>query len=277
MRRMLIGMLLSIVALYVLVVVAAAVFQRRLIYYPTVLTSALAERAAADAGLVAWRNSAGELIGWTLPSTQPRTANVLIVHGNAGSATDRDYFARPIHDAAAVDVYILEYPGYGARAGQPSMISVLAAADEAFALLPASEPVYIVGESLGSGVATHLASTQRNRVAGLALFMPYDNLASVAQSAMPFLPASLVLRERFTPDKWLAHYRGPIKVVLAGNDRVIPSRFGQRLYDGYVGPKDLLVVPGAGHNDVAGQSAAWWKTVFSFWERHTPSRVTDAR
>jgi hypothetical protein len=277
MTRWIIGMLLSIVALYVLLVVAATLFQRRLIYFPTVLPAATAERAAADVGLVAWRNGRGEIIGWRLPSTAPRTANVLIVHGNAGSATDRDYFARPIHDAANVDVYILEYPGYGARAGLPSMTSFLAAADEAFALLPTNEQVYVVGESLGSGVATHLASAHQHRVAGLALFMPYDNLASVAQAAMPFLPVSLVLRERFIPGKWLEHYRGPIKIVLAGADRVIPSRFGQRLYDGYAGPKELQVVAGAGHNDVAGQSAAWWKTVFSFWERNRASSVSDVR
>lgn len=277
MRRVLIGMLLSIIAVYFLIVVAATLFQRRLIYLPTVLPAAVADRAATENGLVAWRNGKGDIIGWKLPSTQPRIANVLVVHGNAGSATDRDYFARPIHDAAAVDVYILEYPGYGARAGSPSMTSFLAAADEAFALLPATEPVYVVGESLGSGVATYLANRQGSRVAGLALFMPYDNLASVAQAGMPFLPVSLVFRERFTPDKWLEQYRGPIKVVLAGADRVIPSRFGQRLYDGYAGPKELQVVPGAGHNDVAGQSAAWWKTVFSFWERNMASSVSDVR
>jgi fermentation-respiration switch protein FrsA (DUF1100 family) len=88
---------------------------------------------------------------------------------------------------------------------------------------------------------------------------------------MPFLPVSLVLRERFTPDTWLAQYRGPLKIVLAGADEVIPSRFGQRLYDGCAGPKDLLVVPGARHNDVADQSAEWWKTVFSFWEQNKRS------
>lgn len=268
MKRWTIGMLLSIVAVYLLVVVAAALLQRRLIYFPTVLAPAVAERTAAANGLVAWRNKEGQIIGWKLPSNGPRTANVLIVHGNAGSATDRDYFARPIHDAATVDVYILEYPGYGVRAGSPSMTSFLAAGDEALNLLPANEPTYVVGESLGSGVATHLAHAQPNRVAGLALFTPYNNLVSVAKSAVPFLPVSLVLRERFTPDAWLAQYRGPLEVVLAGADEVIPSRFGQRLYDGYAGPKKLLVVPGARHNDVAGQSAEWWKTVFSFWEQN---------
>jgi pimeloyl-ACP methyl ester carboxylesterase len=261
-------MLLIPVALYALIVVAAALFQRRMIYFPTVSPAAAAERTAAVKGFVPWRNGSGNVIGWKLPSAEPHVANVLVVHGNAGSALDRDYFARPIHDAAAVDVYILEYPGYGSRAGSPSMTSILEAADEALRFLPMKEPVYVVGESLGSGVAAHIAQAEPNRVAGLALFMPYDNLVSVAQFAMPFLPVSLLLRDRFTPAAWLEQYRGPLKVVLAGNDRVIPPQFGQRLFDGYAGPKELQIVPRAGHNDVADQSTEWWKALFAFWQRN---------
>jgi len=262
-----IRILLSIVALYLIVVIAAAVFQRQLIYFPTVLSPPLAEREAARRGLVAWRNASGQIIGWKLPSSARSAGSVLVVHGNAGSAIDRDYFARPIHDAATVDVYILEYPGYGMRAGSPNIGSILAAADDAFDLLPADSPIYVVGESLGTGVACHLAMTKQDRVAGIALFMPYNNFVSVAQAAMPFLPTSLVLRERFASDAWLERYRGPIQFVLAGADEVIPTRLGQRLYDGYAGPKDLHVVTGARHNDAAVQPEQWWKTVFSFWER----------
>ncbi|MEP7000933.1 MAG: alpha/beta fold hydrolase [bacterium] len=267
MIRWAIGMLLTVVAMYVLLVVAAALFQRRLIYFPTVVSPAIAAREAAERGFVAWRNTTGQVIGWKLPASGPRNGSVLVVHGNAGSAIDRDYFARPIHNAAGVDVYTLEYPGYGMRDGSPSITSLLAAADDAFDLLPANEPVYVVGESLGCGVASHLAQTKQDKVSGIALFMPYDNFVSVAQAAMPFLPAWLVLRERFAPDVWLERYRGPIKFVLAGADEVIPTRLGQRLYDGYAGPKELQIVPGARHNDAATQTEQWWKAVFSFWER----------
>ncbi|MEO8625038.1 MAG: alpha/beta fold hydrolase [bacterium] len=269
MIRLVTGMLLTVVAIYVVLVVAAALFQRRLIYFPTVLPPALAAREATERGFVAWRNTAGDVIGWKLPSSEPHIGNVLVVHGNAGSAIDRDYFAHPIHEAAAVDVYILEYPGYGMRSGSPSITSLLAAADEAFDLLPTNEPVYVVGESLGTGVASHLGQTKQGKVAGIALFMPYDNFVSVAQAAMPFLPAALVLRERYASDVWLERYRGPIKFILAGADEVIPTRLGQRLYDGYAGPKEIQVVPGARHNDTAAQTAQWWKTVFVFWDQNT--------
>lgn len=264
--------LLTVAIAYAVMLLLAAAFQRRLLYYPAIMDAAVVSERAAANGLEPWQNARGQLIGWKLPSRQTPVASVLVAHGNAGSALDRTYFAQPLHGAAAIDVYILEYPGYGSRAGSPSMRSLLAAADEAFALLPANAPRYLVGESLGSGVVAHLAGARGSEVSGIALFMPYDKLVNVAQAAVPFLPVSLVLRERFDPATWLASYRGPMKVVLAEFDEVIPPRFGQQLYDGYRGPKDLQMVAGARHNDPAEQTPAWWSRVLTFWE--TSSRAT---
>ena len=93
--------------------------------------------------------------------------------------------------------------------------------------------------------------------------MPYHNLASVAQRKMPWLPAYFLLLDRFNPAECLKSYRGPVKIVLAGADEIIPVESGRRLFDGYQGPKNLQIIPGAHHNDVAEQPAEWWKQVFS--------------
>jgi hypothetical protein len=39
------------------------------------------------------------------------------------------------------------------------------------------------------------------------------------------------------------------------------------LFEGYAGPKNLQIIPGAQHNDIAGQSPAWWKEIFAFWQQ----------
>jgi hypothetical protein len=259
----------ALIIAYVLVVLAVAIFQRRLIYFPRTIPADLAEQAAAESGFVPWRNQSGQIIGWKLPARSLPTGSVLIVHGNAGCAIDREYLARPIHDAASVDVYVLEYPGYGARAGSPSKRSLFAAGEEAFESLPNGLPRYVVSESIGAGVACHLAKTHSAEVAGLLLFMPYHNLASVAQRKMFFLPAYLLLLDRFNPAEDLKDYRGPVKIVLAGADEIIPATSGRLLFDGYTGPKDLQIIPGAHHNEVAEQSADWWKGVFSFWRQNS--------
>ncbi len=258
-----------LVIAYLLIVLAAAIFQRRLIYFPRTIPPGLAKRAAAENGFVPWRNKAGQIIGWELPAGSPPAGSVLIVHGNAGCAIDRDYLARPIHDAATVDVYVLEYPGYGARGGSPGKQSFIAAGEEAFESLPDGLPRYVVSESIGAGVACHLAKTHSTEVAGLLLFMPYHDLASVAQRKMVFLPAYLFLLDRFNPAGDLKDYRGPVKVVLAGADEIIPATSGLRLFKEYKGPKTLQIISGAHHNDVAEQSPDWWKGVFSFWQQNS--------
>ncbi len=199
----------------------------------------------------------------------------MIFHGNAGCAIDRDYLARPIHDAASVDVYVLEYPGYGARGGSPCKRSFIAAGEEAFALLTNGLPKYLVSESIGAGVACHLAGAHPTDVAGLLLFMPYHDLASVAQRKMFLLPAYLLLLDRFNPAECLKDYRGPVKIVLAGADEIIPVESGRRLFEEYQGPKDLQVIPGAHHNEVAEQSAEWWKQVFVFWQQNAAKKVAS--
>ena len=259
----------TLIIVYVLVVLAAAIFQRRLIYFPRTISPGLAERAAAENGFVPWRNKAGQIIGWKLPAGSLPTGSVLIIHGNAGCAIDRDYLARPIHDATTVDVYVLEYPGYGARGGSPNKQSLIGAGEEAFESLPKYFPKYVVSESIGAGVACHLAKAHSAEVAGLLLFMPYHDLASVAQRKIFFLPAYVFLLDRFNPAEDLKNYRGPVKIILAGADEIIPPTSGLRLFEGYKGPKTLQIIPGAHHNEVAEQSADWWKGVFSFWQQNS--------
>ncbi len=261
-------MMLTLLSLYLLLCVGCGVLQRKLIYFPRKIDPKVVVVMAAREGFSPWTNNLGSIIGWKIPATRKSTGSVLIVHGNAGSALDRGYFAQPIHDAASMDVYVLEYPGYGARDGSPSEKSFLAAADQAFAMLSRTGSIYIVSESLGTGVAAHLAKTHHADIAGLALFVPYDDFASLAQDKMPFLPISLILIDRFHPSAWLKEFQGPIQFVLAENDQVIPTKFGQRLHDGYAGSKKLQITHGAGHNDVSAQSPEWWKTVFSFFEQH---------
>jgi uncharacterized protein len=254
---------------YALLLLAVALFQRRLLYFPTNFSEAEALQFATRADFLPWRNQAGQIIGWKLLATSTPTASVLITHGNAGCALDRSYLAGAVHRAdASLNIYVLEYPGYGARPGSPSQSNIYSAAEDALANLPTDFPVYLVSESLGTGVASHLAAMSPARIAGLALFAPYENLAAIAQNHMPFIPAGIMLRDRFNPGEDFKNYRGPIQFILAGADEVIPNQFGHRLYDNYTGPKNLEVVPNAHHNDIAEKSPDWWRAVIKFWRQN---------
>jgi uncharacterized protein len=265
-RASLVRVLQLLLIAYVLIVLLVLIFQRRLIYFPTTIPANVIESVAAGHGFAPWKNAGGEIIGWKMASTGVSVGSVLIVHGNAGCALSRDYLAQPIHDAVDMDVFVLEYPGYGARSGSPSEASFLAAAEAAFQLLPTNSPRFVVSESIGTGVACDLAKSHPREISGLALFVPYDNLATVAQRQMPFFPAYFLLLDRFNPAGCLRQYRGPIQFVIAGADEIIGAAAGKKLANGYAGPKRVEVIPGAGHNDVASQSPVWWRAVFKFWK-----------
>jgi pimeloyl-ACP methyl ester carboxylesterase len=261
-------LLLLIVGLYLLIALLMLVFQRRLIYLPTRGPVADVGSFAAEHGFAPWKNAAGQIIGWKMPANGTATASVLVFHGNAGCGPQRDYLARPLHDAADVDVFVMEYPGYGARDGSPSKTSFDAAAEEAFQLLPADKTKFLVSESIGAGVAGELVKKHPHEIAGLTMFVPYHDLPSVAQRQFPFLPAYWLLFDRFDPAGCLKDYRGPVKFIVAGADEILGPATGEQLARGYRGPKVLQIIPGAYHNDVSEQTPEWWRDVFSFWKKN---------
>ena len=179
---------------------------------------------ASAATLERWRNPAGQPVGMKrLSPIQPAQGRVLMVYGNGSCATGCARYADAIQEAAALDVFILEYPGYADRPGKPSQDALFRAADEGLRLLATNGPVYLVGESLGTGVAAYLAGTYSDKVAGMVLFAPYNRLADVAQYHVRILPVHWLLVERFPSEDFLRQYHGPVAVFVGGKDRVVPE------------------------------------------------------
>ncbi len=246
--------------------VGAVVFgaQRSMLYFPTVSTRHNVDDAAARANLQRWTNLDGQSIGLKRSSPkQPAQGIVLITYGNGGSAVGCAHYVDEIQEAAPFDVFILEYPGYQDRPGKPAQTSIFNAADEALQSLPTNAPIYLVGESLGSGVACHLAGTFSNRVAGMILISPFNNLKDVAQSHIVIYPAKWLLRDHFASDEYLRNYHGKVGITVDGHDFTVPKRFGHRLYDGYSGPKKLWEFP-KGHHIEIDQPEIFWPQAVAF-------------
>jgi pimeloyl-ACP methyl ester carboxylesterase len=271
---------------YLLVCLGCAAFQRRLIYFPPIFTSQKADEIGRTQGLERWTDSSGKQIGWKrISPVRPATGKVLITHGNACAAVQCGHYADVLQQAAALDVFIVEYPGYADRPGSPSERTLNESSEEAFQLLvkkntlvstkgegrrggttETSVPVYLVGESLGTGVAAYLAGRHPESVAGVALLAPYNRLADVAQYHMPIIPVRLLLRDRFPAEDHLRNYHGPIAMLLAGADRVVPEKFGRKLYDHYDGPKKVWSFPEGDHGTVMLQPSPVWKEIAAFWQ-----------
>lgn len=224
--------------LYLILCVTMAVSQRSFIYYPSVYTLPQVDQMAQSAKLERWTNSTGQFIGLKrLSPKQPADGVVLVTYGNGSTAIGSSHYADDIQKVAALDVFILEYPGYEDRPGSPSQKNLFNAAGEAFQMLPTNKPVYIVGESLGSGVASYLAGTYPDKIAGIVLISPFNRLTSVAQNHYPILPVWFLMMDRFPSEVYLRNYHGKVGITADGRDAIVPEKFGLRLYNGYIGPK----------------------------------------
>lgn len=253
---------------YMGLVLWMALSQRGYIYYPHRVAWPDILGIARDQGAQVW-NLRGDrdYDGWLFPIDSARTngADVWIFHGNAGHALHRVYFVQclrelPLDGLRAV--YVFEYPGYGAKKGKPSEAEIAAAASRALGEWIAANPerdLYILGESLGSGVACYLAGQYPERIKGLFLATPFSSLADVAQHHYPYLPVRWFLRERYDNVRAIRHYSGRVYVLAAAEDKVVPAKFAEKLFRSYDGPKKLCVLPETDHNSLLYVGDAdWW-------------------
>jgi len=242
---------------------------RQLLYFPERQDLSQATERARGLGLAPWLDAPGQLVGWREPSPPPGPrARLLVLHGNAGSALDRPYFRQAFparHGPLPVEVLLLEYPGYGPRAGVPTQASLLAACRAAVAELRREPgPLVLVGESLGTAVAALCAAAAPAEVDGLLLVTPLSSIQAVARRHYGIAPSFLV------PDPWradqaLPRYRGPVGFLVAGRDEVVFPDLGLALHQAYPGPKRLWLQEEATHNTVRYDPAdPTWREVLAF-------------
>lgn len=237
--------------LYLGLCLLVLLLQRRMMYFPTRGPEPEALRQAARAGLVPWRDSRGGLLGWRRPVADPARPRVLVLHGNAGEACDRAPYL-PVLEAAGFEGVLLEYPGYGPRPGRRTEAALVADARAALRRLKEERPgpVFLLGESLGSGVAVQVAAREPGQVAGLILVTPFARMTEVAARHYPFLPMRLLLRDRWDSLAVIPDYTGPVVLLVAREDEVVGADQGHRLARAVPGPMRLWEVPGASHNGV---------------------------
>lgn len=249
-------------AVAALVVVGPMVaWQERMIYHPQQATIA----DWAPPGLAPWP-SAGDVRGLAAsPAGAPR-ATAVVFHGNAGHAGQRAMYAQQL-TRLGLRTILAEYPGYGPRPGTPGEAALVADAVRTLELAAreAGGPLIVIGESLGSGVAAAAAARVPEHVAGIMLFTPWDRLANVAAHHYPWLPVRALLRERYDSAADLSRFGKPVWIAVAEHDEVVPAELGVALHAGLGGPRRLIVIEGASHNDWWNRfDEAGWQTALAF-------------
>lgn len=252
-RRVLVQVLAGVVALAVVVVTLAYVFQRRLIYLPSSGPVPPAATVLPGARDVRLPTSDGLTLGaWYVPATGADLGvSVLVAPGNAGDRSLRAPLAEALR-ARGMSVLLLDYRGYGGNPGDPTeeglALDVRAArsylVDE---LGVAPERVIYFGESLGAAVVSELAT--EHPPGGMLLRSPFTSLADVAATHYPFLPVRPLLRDRFPVVEHVRRVRVPTVVVYGSEDSVVPPEQSRAVARAVAGPVSSVEEPGADHND----------------------------
>lgn len=237
--RSLLGITAVAVLAYVGVCALLYAMQRSLMYFPQYTR---VDAAATDFAI---ERDGVRLRGWVVG--RGGRDPILYFGGNAERIElNRDDFARLFPGRA---VYLLAYRGYGASEGAPSETALIGDAvslfDEVRRRHP-DQPIAVIGRSLGSGVASVLAS--RRPVARLALVTPFDSMAAVAQSHYRWLPVRWLLRDRYDSARALRSYNGPVLIVRAGRDEVIPAANTDRLIAVLPKPSRVVDLATVDHN-----------------------------
>ncbi|HJW33878.1 MAG TPA: alpha/beta fold hydrolase [Holophagaceae bacterium] len=262
--KLVVRSLLVVLALYGGLCAVVFAVQRKLQYFPDRSSEAGALRRAAASGLVPWRTTEGALLGWRRPGPSKASARLLVFHGNAGNALDRVYYVR-LFESLGADVVLMEYPGYGARPGEPTEATLVAAGREAATALAREGPLYLVGESLGSGVALQVAGSAPAQVQGVLLVTPYARMSEVGAEAYPWLPVRWLLKDRWDNLAALPTYPGPVVILLAGRDEVVGAAQGRRLAEAARGPIKVWEQPEAGHNTLSlAPRGGHWEEAWTF-------------
>jgi alpha-beta hydrolase superfamily lysophospholipase len=183
---------------------------------------------------------------WVVPAASEPVARVLVFNGNAGNKGHRLPLALNLA-AEGLEVVLFDYRGYGDTEGRPSEEGLLTDAETVAELaLDTDLPVVYLGESLGAGVATGLATRQPPDA--LVLRSPFTSVADMARAHYPFVPPFLI-RDRYPVEDQIGALEVPVLVVLGAADSIVPPELSRRVFEAANGTKELVEMDGLNHND----------------------------
>ncbi|SDB55031.1 hypothetical protein SAMN03097699_2071 [Flavobacteriaceae bacterium MAR_2010_188] len=176
---------------------------------------------------------------------------ILYFHGNAGDLSRWGHISEYFVDLD-YNVFVIDYRTYGKSKGKLSEQALYDDAQFSYDYLLktySEDQIIIYGRSLGTGIATYLASN--NTPKRLLLETPYYSLVDVAQFRFPLFPVRRMLKYKIPTFQYIENVRCPIDIIHGTLDIVVPLSSGKKLYEN--APKDsssMTIVKGGGHNNL---------------------------
>jgi fermentation-respiration switch protein FrsA (DUF1100 family) len=184
---------------------------------------------------------------------QERQPTVLILHGNAGNIDGRMPLAQQFM-TSGFGVFLLEYRGYGSNPGSPTEAGLYDDARAAMQFLQKQgvplEQIVIYGESLGTAVATQVAS--EFAVCAVVLQSPFTSITNLAHLHYPWL--LIKPRDKFDSLSRITKVHAPLLVLHGNADTLVPIHEGKTLFAKANEPKTLIAIDDKGHSNLWNQA-----------------------
>ncbi len=226
---------------YFLVALILYFFQRKFLYLPQKSIGTVGEKE------IEIRNGETVLRGWVI--NEGKDKSILYYGGNA----ERIEYNIPLFKDifSEYTVYLISYRGYGLSDGNPTEANLCN--DSLFiydTIKDKHNKIFLIGRSLGSGVATYVAS--QRPVEKLVLVTPFDSIKKVASQIFWMYPMSILLKDKFESDRYVNKITSDTMVIVAENDEVIPRKRTDALISKFKPEKlTVKIIKGAGHNSVS--------------------------
>lgn len=239
-------LLAAAAGLYLLALALLFVFQRALIYPVPAGRPDLA-RALPDYEAVRLETGEGLRLIAAHRASRDDRPTLVFFHGNGDSLAGAEVATRRLA-AAGYGLLLVEYRGYGGNPGKPNEAGLYRDGRAALEWLGDQgvppHRLVLIGNSLGAGVATQLATEQP--VAGLVIISGFVSLPEIAARHFRLFPARLLLSDRYDNEAKLPRVDAPLLVLHGTADTLIPPDHGVRLARA-ARRATLRLVPDAGH------------------------------
>ena len=197
-------------------------------------------------------------IGISFYIKNPNNHNLLFFHGNAELAQEYKEIGSTFN-TYGVNLIVADYRGYGLSSGIPTINNLktdsLKIFEYVFTYLKDNnfrENINVMGRSLGSASALHIASSVKHEIfgciieSGFATEYPLFNLLGYDYKSIGFL-----LSDGFENLRKIKKYKKPLLVIHAENDHIVPYAEGEKLFKSSISKeKDLFKVINAHHNNI---------------------------
>lgn len=204
---------------------------------------------------------------WFIPVNNAKYT-VLFLHGNAGNISTR-LDKIQLFKEMGVNIFIIDYQGYGQSQGRPSEEAIYIDAKAAYDYLVNTrnirpEQIILYGESLGSAASINLASEAE--IKAVILEGGFSRGRDMAKRLYPFLPAFL-FPNNFDSLSKIKKVKSPVLFIHSPDDEIVPINLAKKLYNAAPGPKDFMEINGSHNTGILDSPKKFIDSVSAFINR----------